>query len=229
MAILFASLVFMEESQGGQAIMIDLTENGIRQDDILVIYISPSVENLKAEYDFLSSGSGNSWLYTELNSSKRSIMEFSPKSWGIYNLTLMIRSTENWSFTVGVYTTDPKWYSGFYKNVTSIPGGYYVEFFTIGIFPPGNHTLNILLYSYKTTQSVFDIQLPTSVNAIFFIIAAAFIVYLNAFFLSDSFFKNKTEGVSRKRWILSGLLIALSLYIIYQIYLFTTFTSPWSM
>jgi len=200
----------------------------ILQDDTLAIYIRPVVKNLSAEGSSSDSNSFRVAFFT--NETQYSLVYMVPRSEGNYNLTISFRTESAWNYTVGVFTDSKE----FYPSSDFEPlqyGGYLVRLYPLTtISSPGNFTLTFIVSAQRRSPSFFSfIEFPTSINAVLFIAVIALLGYVNAFFLLDLNFKRKIESVSRKHWFLLGLLIIASVYVIYQIYSFTTFTPIWSV
>ncbi len=148
-----------------------------------------------------------------------------PQSGGLYNLTITFRSDMPWDYLISVYVRDFAFYFDFYgKNVKTHES--FVDLRGPYTRPPGNWTINILLNVNSRTSNFFFIELPTPFNSILLLAAAGLIAYSNVFLFLDTYFKNKKEIVSNKRWILCVVVIAISALAIYELYTFTTFTLP---
>lgn len=194
--------------------------------DTLAVFIWPPVENLSVDCNPLKS-SGFRVLFSsrEVQYGGRqeiSVVYMQPRTEGVYNVILSFSSNVKWNGTLGVYTGTVE----FYKRVGSVDftsQGYLITLHTIGMKPVDNQTssykINITLKAYSSTSSnPFFFKFPTPVNMALFILVILAAVYINAFFILDSFFKSRTEGISKVRWVLVGLLILASIYILYQIY-----------
>ncbi|MEM2151521.1 MAG: hypothetical protein QXN40_02485 [Candidatus Bathyarchaeia archaeon] len=192
--------------------------------DWLVIFILPPVDNL--------------WVKCNASRSSDFRVSFSPKeiqygrevsvvyaqleSEGVYNLLISFSSNNAWNGTIGVYASDRDFY-GKNKPASITSQGYFIELYAIKMTPNDNKTanyrINIVLVAQKVgSSSIFNIKFPTPVNALFFALISAFIAYINIFFVLDSYFKSKREGVSKFRWMLVGVSILASLYVLYQVY-----------
>jgi len=189
--------------------------------DILTLYISPPVENLSA----VCQTNKPFRMYLAANENSRSIVQVQPRSPGSYNITVAFQSPVAWGFSIGVLTADPRPYAGL-NNVTSTQNGYFIEFLSGFNLSKEINKFSILVNAYAkgAEGGLFNLELPKSINAVFFVATFAIISYSNAFFIISTYFKDKAEGVSRRRWIGLGILVLVSAFVIYQIYIFTTFT-----
>jgi len=191
--------------------------------DVLTLYISPPVGNLSA----VCHTNKPFRMYMAANESSSSIVQVQPGSPGSYNITVAFQSPASWGFSIGVLTANPDWYGGF-SNVTYTQNGYYFIVFLSGSnLSKEINKFSILVDAYAqggATGGLFNFELPKSINAVFFVAAFALISYSNAFFIISTYFKDKAEGVSRRRWIGLGILVLVSAFAIYQVYVFTTFT-----
>ncbi|MEM3134405.1 MAG: hypothetical protein QW502_01600, partial [Candidatus Bathyarchaeia archaeon] len=59
---------------------------------------------------------------------------------------------------------------------------------------------------------------PSTTNMILFAVISTVLIYLNAFFVTDLYFKRRAERATRIRLALVALLALISLLIIYQLY-----------
>jgi len=190
--------------------------------DVLTISISPPVGNLSA----VCQTNKPFRMYLAANEGSLSIVQVQPRSPGFYNITVAFQSPAVWRFSVGVFTTTPDLYVGF-SNVTYTQNGYFIEFLSGLNLSKEINKFSILVDAYAKGGSqggLFNFELPKSVNAALFVAAFALISYSNAFFIISTYFKDKAEGISRRRWIGLGILVLVSAFAIYQIYTFTTFT-----
>ncbi len=228
---LLTFLVVPEESRvyGVGEAYINRHELDLVEKDVLAVYIKPVLEGVSVECEPLDqAGPFNVEIQTDhtdnLFGTKTGIwVRF--ESEGRYNLTVNFLSNETWDYTVGVYTQNFDFYEDYYgKNLKTY--GYFLELpqGTPSTRPPGNSTIVITVDIHGFSSSIFSIELPTPVNSVLLVTAAGFIVYFNVFLLLDTYFKNKKEMVSNRRWFLSGIVFIISALAIYQLYTFTTFT-----
>ncbi|MCX8171501.1 MAG: hypothetical protein N3E47_05990 [Candidatus Bathyarchaeota archaeon] len=196
----------------------------IRVGDWLAIFILPPVDNLwvkcnaSRSSDFRISFSPREIQYGR----EVSVIYAQIESEGIYSLLVSFYSNNAWNGTIGVYTNNRDFY-GKNKPASITSQGYFIELYAVKMMPnenkTANYVINVVLIAQKTTPSgFFDIKLPTPVNAAFFALVSAFVAYINIFFILDSYFKSRSEGVSKVRWALIGLLILVSFYVLYQFY-----------
>jgi hypothetical protein len=213
-------------SEQGEA-NVDPHEVDVVEMDTLAVYINPILEYVSVDCEPLDRGSFFD-LSISTNSTSTLFGETTaiwmrPESQGRYNLTITFQSVKQWNYTIGVYAQDLDFYVEFYgKNLKT--SGYFVL-----LEPPvtrvsGNWTISIMVNSHSRSSPVFVIELPSPVNSILLVTVAGFIVYFNAFLLLDTYFKDKKELVSNRRWFVSGIVIVISALAIYQLYNFTTFT-----
>jgi hypothetical protein len=197
----------------------DLT---ILEGDTLLIQITPVVDEIAINYTSQSSKMVS--VQFTINGTGSTYIWIRPESGGLLSLTIFFRTNATWSKTRGVITDKPSFYGG-YTDVQPYSGTYsLVTFDSDSELQAGNFTVTYNLTVWARSPSLFSFELPESINAVFFVAVVASLGYVNVFFLLDLHFKNKTEGVSRRRMILVGLLIAASVFISYEMYVFTTFT-----
>jgi hypothetical protein len=210
----------------GSSVYFEQVSHNILRNDVVTVYIQPIVEKLSVDVSPISPNM-QSRVYFAVNESDSSIIQMQPQSEGTYNLTITFETNRTWSYTVGVYTETSSFYRE-YGNHTHTISGTFVEFFNRKVEgSTGKATLVLILDSYSPdSSSLFNFSLPRSVNALIFIVVTLAIGYVNAFTLYDTYFRNKREGTSKKRWVLLILLIIVSVFVIYEVYLYTTFSSP---
>jgi len=207
---------------GAENVNTDYFNLDVLEGDWLTVYIHPAVQ----EVSFNSTGSGIDFrVSTNYTLQYRQITAIwvSPESQGEFDLRITFQSKSAVNYTIGVYSRNPDFYGRAVKFY-----GEFGEFFTF-THPPGNRTINIILNSHRQSRSFFHIELPTPVNAALFLATTGFIAYFNIFLICDTYFKNKKESVSNRRWLVCGIVMIISAFAIYQLYSFTTFTLSWSV
>lgn len=189
--------------------------------DILTLYISPPVENLSA----VCQTNRLFRMYLAVNEGSHSLVQVQPVSPGFYNITIAFQPPASWGYSLGVLTADPDLYTGF-RNATYTREGYFIEFLSGSNLSKEINKFSILVNAHTKGAGggLFDFELPKSINAVFFVAALALISYSNAFFIISTYFQDKAGGVSRRRWIGLGILVLVSAFAIYRIYILTTFT-----
>ncbi len=199
------------------------------EDDVLAVYINPVLESVSVECGPLGRGGPfDLEISTDDTDSlfgRKTGIWVRLQSEGTYNLTISFYSNETWDHTIGVYSRNLEFYRDLYgKNVRIT--GYFVEppLGTPSTYPSGNWTINITIDTHSISPSIFSVELPTPVNSVLLVTAAGLIVYFNVFLLLDTYFKNRKEIVSNRRWLLTGIVFVISAFAIYQLYTFTTFT-----
>jgi hypothetical protein len=203
-----------------------IRELGILQYDVLLIRISPVVEDITIKHN--SPTSKGATVSYSINRTSETYIWITPETKGTINFTISFKTEAMWKESWGIITDKTDFYDPFTDNE---PYGAYtlVTIDTITSTSFGNFTRNLVLKVFPRSSNIFTFNFPTSINAVFFIIITAFLVYINAFSLLNTGFKNKKEQISKLGWFLVILLLLGSSFIIYQLYLFTTFTSTWSL
>lgn len=201
----------------------------LAEDDVFTIYFKPNLRSISAHCVPLDGGNpfdlSVSTDYTDDVFGKVTAIWIRPGSRGRYNVTVTFDSNATWDYMAGVYTRNLDFYLDFYgKNVKTY--GSFVELEAPNTRLSGNWTISVVLNSHGRSSSFFFIELPTPVNSVLLVTAAGLIGYLNIFLVLDTYFKSRKEIVSNRRWLLSGVVIVASAFVIYQLYTFTTFTLP---
>jgi hypothetical protein len=204
-----------------------MTDHNILQGDTLVTYIAPVVARLSVET--FSSTDLDFRMSFFANESETSVVQMQPRSEGKYNLSVSFETEEEWNYTVGVFTNEPGFYSE-YADVLVTRRGSFVKFYSRAVEgSSGNSTLILMLDSHSNDPDPAPpdlpnglFTLPKSANMVVFVAVTAVLGYANAFLIADSYFKSQNEIVSRKRWAMIVFLLAVSLWVIYQVYLSAT-------
>jgi len=197
----------------------------IFRDDTLTIYIWPPVENLSVNCN--PQGSNRFW--TAFSSRWRqygrelSVVYFTPSTSGVYNVLVSFSSSATWNATIGVYPSNIK----FYQRIGTISvsqGYYFVELQKITALSSGQTTnshykisIDLRVYEQPFSETL-NISFPSTTNMILFAVISTVLIYLNAFFVTDLYFKRRAERATRIRLALVALLALISLLIIYQLY-----------
>jgi len=206
---------------------LDIVEN-----DVLTVYIKPVAEQVSVDCEPLDRGKPFdlqiSTNYTDTLFGRITAVWMRPESRGKYNLTIAFQSGKVWDYMIGVYTRNVDFYLDFYgKNVKF--SGNFGQFFTF-TRQSGDWTINIILESHgQQSSSIFNVELPTPMNAVLFLTAAGLVAYFNLFLVVDTYFKNKKETVSTKERILIAIVVIISAFAVYYLYNWTTFKSLWGV
>ncbi len=209
-------------------VYLEMTDHNILQGDTLVAYIAPVVARLSVD-TFSSTPDLDFRVSFFVNESDTSVVQMQPRSEGRYNLTVRFETEEGWNYTVGVFTNKPGFYSE-YADVLDTRRGSFVKFYTRAVDgSSGNSTLILMLDSHSNDPDPTPLDLPIglftlpkSARMVVFVAVTAVLGYANAFLMADSYFKSQKEVLSWKRWALIALLLAVSLWVIYQVYLSAT-------
>jgi len=214
-------LCFLEEKSTDFEFAFNFLAN-----DTMAIYIRPPVENISVDCNSLKSNSFRvAFFSNETQYGERfSLIYMMPRYEGKYALLVSFSSSKTWNITIGVYTSDSEFYRGAGSVMyTSPTQGYFVILHTFKVSPKNDTTsdykIKIILQVYSKNPSIISLfNFPTPINMILFIAASIAVIYFNAFFFIDSYFKSKREGMSKARWALIALLIIISIFILYQVY-----------
>ncbi|MFQ1021325.1 hypothetical protein [Tardisphaera saccharovorans] len=158
--------------------------------------------------------------YTQLNSAGSSLVVMIPSGPGTYNLSVTFISKAPFVLQYGIVT----------QNYTAYPhlAGEPVVLATGVWFLPivtESYQSNYTAYTFTTSvtelsdakpvPSVFSFKFPSVVSLTIFLVISALLIYVDAFVVSDTYWKEKSQEASRKRWIGVILLVAFTLLIIY--------------
>jgi hypothetical protein len=218
---LYILIIFVTATLSFASFQTSVFANGsnfrVLEKDTVIILIQPIVDNIYAQ---CSSSSSDSFIVGwSPNQTASSQIWLQPISYGIYNLTVFFSVKNPWHYSVKVYTTNVDFYGSTDINNT-LSGASYVTLYTIPtIQSAGNYTLNFIITVVATNSfSIFNFRLPASINGVFFIAIVFVLGYVNVFYLSSLYYRQKKEGISRRQWILASLLIIVSFIIIYFMY-----------
>lgn len=200
----------------------------VLEGDVLAVYIYPVVEWVMVDIKPLERGNpfdaSIATNYTDTYFKKATVVWMRPATRGSYNVTISFQSYKGWEYTVGVYARNYEFYG---KNVRFT--GNFGRFYSFAR-DPGNWTLSLVVNAVRLSSgSIFQIELPTPVNAALFAMATGFIMYFNVFLFFDTYFKSKRELVSGKRWFLFGMAVFISIIAIYGLYTFSTVGVSWGV
>ncbi|RLI11972.1 hypothetical protein DRO35_04120 [Candidatus Bathyarchaeota archaeon] len=193
----------------------------ILRDDVFVVFITPRTENLSANCQPLNSGGSfdlsisTNYISTYLG--VVSAVAVQPNTHGTYKITIRLNNSEPWNYTLGVYTRDIGFYEEYWGRNLSVRGTF-IEHSCFSRYP-GNWTIIIILKSHNPSGSSFfpSITLPTPFNMALLLAVWILIIYVNSFAFIDTYFKK--EMVSNARWIIVGIMMLISIYLAYQIFL----------
>ena len=201
----------------------------ILRGDVFVVFIAPRTENLSAKCQPLNRGGSFdlsiSTNYVSTYLGVVSVVGVQLNTHGTYKLTIRLSNSKPWNYTLGVYTRNVRFYEEYWgKNL--LTQGTFIErarFFR----HPGNWTIIITLKSHSQTghSLIPSLILPTPVNMALLLAIWILIIYVNSFAFIDTYFKSKKESVSNARWVMVGVMMLISVYLAYQIYLFATSTA----
>ena len=196
--------------------------------DVFAVFITSRMENLSAECQPLNRG-GSFDLSISTNYITRSgvvsVVTVQLNTYGTYKLTIRLSSSKPWNYTLGVYTRNIRFYEEYWGRNLLIRG----TFIERAHFSrhPGNWTIIITLKSHSQTghSLIPSLILPTPVNMALLLAIWILIIYVNSFAFIDTYFKSKRESVSNARWVMVGVMMLISVYLAYQIYLFAASTA----
>jgi len=196
--------------------------------DVLAIYISPTVENLSVRCQPLY-GSGDfdlsiSTNYVNPDLKKSSVIWVRLYKPGSYNLTINFFSNRSWEYMVGVYARNYNFYKENYGEKRISPPDSFLRLEPIRTRSAGRWMISSTLVVQGTSPSSYRLVLPTPVNLAMLISVIGLIAYVNGFVFLDTYFKSKKEIVSNTRWIMVLVVLLISAYVAYQVYVFTQST-----
>jgi len=193
--------------------------------DTLAVYIWPPAESISVNCDTSKANSFRIALFsneTQYNG-MFSLIYMMPRYKGKYDLMISFSLSKTWNSTIGVYTNDIEFYQSAGSS-TYTPQGYFIKLQTIKVSPKNNatteYTIRIILLVYERNSSMASLfNFPPPVNLGLFIAVCAGVAYFDSFFFIDLYFKSKRESMSKSRWVLIGLLLLVSFFIIHQSYI----------
>ena len=199
----------------------------VLQGDIFTIFFGSNVKNLSANCQSLTQN-GSFYLsistaYEEPHLGKVIVVGVQLKKPRTYNLTIYLNADDPRNYTLGVYTRHLGFYESYWGRGISLR-----EYFVKHAFfsrHTGKWMIIIPLESHVSiSPSRFPrLILPTSVNLILLLAIWLLMFYVNSFAFLDTYFRSKREKVSYGRWIIIGLMMLISIYLAYQVYVFLTF------
>jgi len=194
--------------------------------DVVYVFFSPPLGNVLASCTSSNGGayrqviSMNESLTNvpvQLGGDQGSYVQLVPQSEGSFNMVLNVSSQQPFNMLLGILTRDTTNFELYMIHV--VERAYFVEILTMQGLAAENWSISFV-FDVTTTleESWLSIPLPSSAGALFLIAAIVGLSYPNAYLFTDLYYRSKKEEVSKKRKVGIGVLVILSLIIIYWIY-----------
>jgi len=194
--------------------------------DVVYVFFSPPLGNVLAS---CSSSDGGAYrqvismnesltnVPVQLGGDQGSYVQLVPQSEGSFNMVLNVSSQQPFNMLLGILTRDTTNFELYMIHV--VERAYFVEILTMQGLAAENWSISFV-FDVTTTleESWLSIPLPSSAGALFLIAAIVGLSYPNAYLFTDLYYRSKKEEVSKKRKVGIGVLVILSLIIIYWIY-----------
>jgi hypothetical protein len=149
-----------------------------------------------------------------------SLVVMIPSGPGTYNLTVTFVSKGPFTLQYGIVTQNYTAYT--HLAATPVPLASGVWFLPV---LTENYSANYTAYRFtasvvemsdaKGSSSVFSFKFPSIVSMAVFLVFAALMIYVDAFALTDTYWKSRSQEGSKKRWVGVALLVIFSLLLIY--------------
>jgi len=194
--------------------------------DVVYVFFSPPLGNVLASCTSSNGGayrqviSMNESLTNvpvQLGGDQGSYVQLVPQSEGSFNMVLNVSSQHPFNMLLGILTRDTTNFELYMIHV--VERAYFVEILTMQGLAAENWSISFV-FDVTTTleESWLSIPLPSSAGALFLIAAIVGLSYPNAYLFTDLYYRSKKEEVSKKRKVGIGVLVILSLIVIYWIY-----------
>lgn len=194
--------------------------------DVVYVFFSPPLGNVLASCTSSNGGayrqviSMNESLTNvpvQLGGDQGSYVQLVPQSEGSFNMVLNVSSQQPFNMLLGILTRDTTNFELYMIHV--VERAYFVEILTMQGLAAENWSISFV-FDVTTTleESWLSIPIPSSAGALFLIAAIVGLSYPNAYLFTDLYYRSKKEEVSKKRKVGIGVLVILSLIIIYWIY-----------
>ncbi len=206
------------------SIKINFTGVKLNHGDYVAIFITPPVYDLQASvlpynlsetYDLHVIAN-----YTQLNAGGSSLVVMIPSGPGAYNLSVSFISKVPFELQYGIVTQNYTSYVHLAQQAIPLATGiYFLPVVTEsygGNYTAYTFTSNVIeLSDAKVTSAVLSFKFPSYASLTVFLVVSALLLYVDAFAINDTYWKEKSQEVSKKRWIAVGLLVAFTLIVIY--------------
>lgn len=208
----------------GEVAEYDFPKVNILEGDLLVLTLSPPVENIQVYARGAEMGEfsllvlTNSSLAIPILTGRVSMVQIIPES-TLTNLTVTFDSNTTVKMLYGVLTNNYTYYRRVSSDYYTFSNGILVILQPQMTIPRGASKITFILNRIKVKSSGgFLVELPPLATILPFAAAAVLLAYLNAFVIVDSYYISKREELSRARKLGVVLLIALSALAIYWLF-----------
>lgn len=128
-----------------------------------------------------------------------------------------VSSQQPFNLLLGILTSDTSNFDLYKIHV--VERAYFVEILIMQGLAAESWSIS---FAFEVTtaqeESWFSIPIPSSAGALFLVAAIVGLSYPNAYLFTDLYYRSKKEEVSKKRKIGIGILVILSLLVIYWLY-----------
>lgn len=194
--------------------------------DVVYVFFSPPLGKV-----LVSCSSSEGGAYRQLTSMNESLtnvpvqiggdqgsyVQLVPQSEGRYDLVLNVSSQQPFNLLLGILTSDTSNFDLYKIHV--VERAYFVEILIMQGLAAESWSIS---FAFEVTtaqeESWFSIPIPSSAGALFLVAAIVGLSYPNAYLFTDLYYRSKKEEVSKKRKIGIGILVILSLLVIYWLY-----------
>jgi len=190
--------------------------------DLFVLALSPPVENIQV---YVRTAEGKGYSYMVLTNRSFAIPDLLGTATQIQlipedpstNITIVFNSSTTVKILYGVLTSNYTYYKQVSSKYYTFSNGIFVVLPPQVEMPAGESRITFIINTVdmKDTGGGFRIELPPLATAIPMIAVTAFLVYLNAYVIVDSYYVSKREELSRLRKLGIVLLLASSALVIY--------------
>lgn len=215
-------LAYMLPPVAGEGNTVSFSNVNMIRGDLFILVLNPPVDNIQV-YVRTAEGGGYSYLVLTNRSlgipdspGRATIIQLIPEDPST-NITVIFSSNMTVKILYGVLTTNYTYYKQVSSKYYAFSNGIFVVLPPLVEMPSGESRITFIINTLNIQRrgSGFRIELPPLVMTIPVIATMAFLVYLSAYVIVDSYYISAREELSKARKIGVALLIILSALAIY--------------
>lgn len=215
-------LAYMLLPVAGEGNTVSFSNVNMIQGDLFILALNPPVDNIQV-YVRTAEGGGYSYLVLTNRSlgipdspGRVTLIQLIPEDPST-NITVIFSSNMTVKILYGVLTTNYTYYKQVSSRYYAFSNGIFVVLPPLVEMPAGESRITFIIntLNLQRREGGFRIELPPLVMTIPVIATMAFLVYLSAYVIVDSYYISAREELSKARKFGVALLLILSALAIY--------------
>ncbi|MBO3800139.1 MAG: hypothetical protein FGF52_03705 [Candidatus Brockarchaeota archaeon] len=217
-----ALLAYMVLPLAGEGNTASFSNVNMIRGDLFILALSPPVDNIQV---YVGTEKGGGYSYLVLTNRSLGIPDFPGRVTLIQlipedpltNMTAIFSSNTNVKILYGVLTTNYTYYKQVSSKYYAFSNGIFVVLPPLVEMPAGESKITFIINTFNLQKESggFRIELPPLATAIPVIVTIAFLVYLSAYAIVDSYYISAREELSKARKLGIALLLILNALAIY--------------